>query len=61
MPFTRSIELREVNALPCTKHELAIAYRDRHIDPGENSFDVRVRISLGVTELIALRDELCEM
>lgn len=61
MPFSRSVELREVNALPPTELELAITYRDRHIGADEGRLDMRVRVSFSVLELIVMGHELSEM
>src|SRR6266516_3125554 len=56
-----SIELSEVNALPCAEHELAFMYRKRHIVTDEHRFDVRRGISFGMTVVAVLRNELCEL
>ena len=52
VPFARAVELREENALPFTENELTITHRTGDRVPGQHSLDMRVRISLGVAELI---------
>src|SRR2546428_2587486 len=49
--FPRAIELREVNALPCPKRDLAVPHRKRHRATDEDRFHVRGTISLGVRVL----------
>src|SRR5713226_163004 len=58
--ITWSVEFREVNALPCADHELAVAYRKRHSASHEYRLDVRGRISLGVAEFLVPRNKLVE-
>src|SRR5439155_2279352 len=60
-PLTWSVELGEVNALPCAEHELAFVYRERHIVTDEHRFDVRRGISFGMTIISVLRNELREL
>ncbi len=59
--LTRSVELREVHALPSAELQLAFVYRKRHIATDEDAFDVRGGISLGVTVVAVLRNELREL
>ena len=59
--LTRSVVVGDVDPLPCAEHQLAIAHRQRHIVPRQHTFDVRVRISLGMTELFLARHELSEV
>src|SRR5437899_10633913 len=60
-PLTRSVELGEVDALPCAEHELAFVYRKRHIVTDEHRFDVRRGISFAMTVVSVLRNELREL
>src|SRR5688500_4045098 len=59
--LTRSIELREVHALPRAEHELAFVYRKRHIVTNEHGFDVRRRISFRMTVVTVLRNHAREL
>ncbi len=59
--LTRSVELREVHALPCAEVERAFVYRKRHTAAHEDAFDVRRGISLRMTEVAVLRNELREL
>jgi release factor glutamine methyltransferase len=61
MTFAWPVEVREVDALPGTEYELAIAHRETHIVPCQHGFDVRVGISLGVMEVLVERHELSEL
>jgi len=60
-PLTWSIELGEVDALPCAEHELALVYRKRHIVTDEHRFDVRGGISFRMTVVAVLRNDLREL
>src|SRR2546425_1758349 len=46
--FARSVELRKVNALPCSERHLAVAHRKRHRVTDEDRFHVRGPVPLGV-------------
>src|SRR5687768_17182346 len=59
--LARSIELREVHALPRAEHELALVYRKRHVVTNEDRFDVRGGISFRMTVVTVLRNDLSEL
>src|SRR6266511_4300261 len=59
-PFTRSIELGEVETLPRAEFDLTVAYRERHAVADEDRFDVRGTISFGVRVLRIARDHSLE-
>ena len=61
MTLARSVVVREVDTLPLTEHGLAVTHGERHIVAGQHTFDVRVGISLGMTELLLARHELSEV
>src|SRR5438093_9662451 len=48
VPFSRTIELREVDPLPRTEHELAVAHGERHGASDDDGFHVSWAVSLGV-------------
>src|SRR5687767_4097128 len=60
-PLARSIELREVHALPRAEHELALMYRKRHVVTNKDRFDVRSGISFRMTVVTVLGNDLREL
>ena len=60
-PLARSVELREVHALPGAEHELTFVHRKRHVVTDEDRFDVRGGISFRMTVVTVLRNDLREL
>src|SRR5437867_1280764 len=49
--FTRSVELREVQTLPCPERDLPIAYREGHAVADQDCLDVSGAVSFGMRVL----------
>src|SRR5712691_996539 len=47
-PFARSIELGEVQTLPCPEFDRTVAYRERHAVTDEDRFDMSRSVPFGV-------------
>src|SRR5438105_8408119 len=59
-PFTRSIELDEVEALPRAELDLCVAYRERHAVADKYRFDVRRAVAFGMRVFRVARDHALE-